>query len=443
MKRRFLLLACVITLLFSAHAHASGVIVSYAPDTSGVLNNPYMGLVAWAGDDETYPQPFSLVYANLRWADFEQEEGAFDFEAFELENHFERWRAEGKRLILRFVLDVPGKKKHLDIPEWLYKKTGDGTYYRTSYGRGYTPNYENAILIAAHTRAIEALGGRYGRDPFVAFVQLGSLGHWGEWHIHDDIGDLPADAVRQRYVLPYLTAFPNAFLMARRPFSFAVKARMGLFNDASGNPAQTEEWLAWIEKGGWYQNEEGALSPMPLGWQAAPIGGELASGMTLEELLGDGLAETLRLFEASHTSWIGPHSFVDVEANGKWQPALDSLLKKIGYRLRVERAGLSQNGDGTRTLTLRWQNDGIAPFYFDWPARLRLTCRSGRISEMDLPLRLMDILPGRSYDVSVTLPAGAYDVELGIVDPATGLAGVSLAMHVPQSQLWHLLLTVE
>lgn len=93
--------------------------------------------------------------------------------------------------------------------------------------------------------------------------------------------------------------------------------------------------------------------------------------MTLEELLGDGLAETLRLFEASHTSWIGPHSFVDVEANGKWQPALDSLLKKIGYRLRVERAGLSQNGDGTRTLTLRWQNDGIAPFYFDWPARLR------------------------------------------------------------------------
>ena len=48
MKRRFLLLACVITLLFSAHAHASGVIVSYAPDTSGVLNNPYMGLVAWA-----------------------------------------------------------------------------------------------------------------------------------------------------------------------------------------------------------------------------------------------------------------------------------------------------------------------------------------------------------------------------------------------------------
>lgn len=62
---------------------------------------------------------------------------------------------------------------------------------------------------------------------------------------------------------------------------------------------------------------------------------------------------------------------------------------------------------------------------------------------MDLPLRLMDILPGRSYDVSVTLPAGAYDVELGIVDPATGLAGVSLAMHVPQSQLWHLLLTVE
>ena len=56
--------------------------------------------------------------------------------------------------ILRFVMDLPGEKKHMDIPKWLYDLTGgDGKSYKVSYGRGYCPDYGNAELIAAHARA--------------------------------------------------------------------------------------------------------------------------------------------------------------------------------------------------------------------------------------------------------------------------------------------------
>ena len=31
----------------------------------------------------------------------------------------------------------------MDIPEWLYERTGDGVFYDTEYGKGYCPDYSN------------------------------------------------------------------------------------------------------------------------------------------------------------------------------------------------------------------------------------------------------------------------------------------------------------
>ncbi|MEG2206983.1 MAG: beta-galactosidase, partial [Clostridia bacterium] len=180
MRRRIASLFGVLCLLLAGTAQAQSVRIFYEADRETALINPYIGNAAWAREKSSLEQPFTLVYANLRWADFEPEEGQYDFAAFEEENQLDKWRAAGKHLILRFVLDLPQEKKHLDIPQWLYDQTGDGLFYRTPYGRGYSPNYENELLIAAHARAIAALGERYGSDPFVAFVELGSLGHWGE-----------------------------------------------------------------------------------------------------------------------------------------------------------------------------------------------------------------------------------------------------------------------
>ncbi|MEG2701479.1 MAG: DUF4832 domain-containing protein [Clostridia bacterium] len=445
MRRRIACLFGALCLLLAGTAQAQSVRIFYEADRETALINPYIGNAAWAREKSSLEQPFTLVYANLRWADFEPEEGQYDFAAFEEENQLDKWRGAGKHLILRFVLDLPQEKKHLDIPQWLYDQTGDGLFYRTPYGRGYSPNYENELLIAAHARAIAALGARYGSDPFVAFVELGSLGHWGEWHVHETVGTLPEANVRNRYVTPYVEAFPHAYVMARRPFAFAAEMNLGLFNDTSGDADATGDWLSWIENGGKYQSEKAALSPMPLGWIKAPIGGELASDVEMDELLGSELETTLALFRASHTSWIGPHSFVrDVEWGGEWQPALNQLLCTIGYRLRVESAVLCESPyDEGRSLTLHWQNDGVAPFYFDWLATLRLTNEAGESTLLPLDMRLCDVLPGEDFEVSALLPADVRLVELGIINPQTGGAGVQLAMHARQDLGWYTLLAIE
>ena len=54
--------------------------------------------------------------------------------------------------------------------------------YDSAVGKGFSPNYGDPVLLAEHERVVRELGRRWRDDPLLAFVQLGSLGHWGEWH---------------------------------------------------------------------------------------------------------------------------------------------------------------------------------------------------------------------------------------------------------------------
>ena len=53
----------------------------------------------------------------------------------------------------------------------------------------------NKIEIA---KAVEALGEHLGKDGLISYIELGSLGHWGEWHVNYSAGiqRLPNEAVR-------------------------------------------------------------------------------------------------------------------------------------------------------------------------------------------------------------------------------------------------------
>lgn len=440
---RKMVLMMLVCQLLTGRAYAATVTTEYRASEAELVN-PYIGNAIWA-DEDGAEQPFTLVYANLLWSELEKDEGVYDFSKFEESNQLDRWSKEGKKLVLRFVMDIPMDQKHRDIPDWLYEKTGgNGKNYHTEYGRGYCPDYSDPILIQAHAKAVAAIGRQYGQDGFLAYVQLGSLGHWGEWHVHQQAGTMPDAEVRAQYVQAYVDAFPKAKLLMRRPFTPAATYGMGLYNDTAGNLDSTERWLDWIENGGPYDQtgEEDAIIPMRDAWKTAPIGGELATNEEPEDLLREELTQTIALFESSHTSWIGPRSFAtEIERDGELQAALDSVNRRIGYRLRVMEASF-ESGPQPK-LKLRWTNDGIAPFYFDWEACIRLTWEDGKTETIALEMTLADVLPGSVAEVDVALPEGSYGIEAGILDPETGRAGVALAMDVAHADGWYRLMSVK
>ena len=390
---------------------------------------------------------------DLTWRDFEPVEGVYDFADFDSKKQLTRWRQEGKRVVFRFVVDVPGDTAHMDIPDWLFEKINrDGEFYDNQYGKGFSPNYSNPVLIKYHHLVIKALGDRYGKDGFFAFIELGSLGHWGEWHESRELRQLPPENIRDLYVLDYADAFPGTHLLLRRPFTVARKLSLGLYNDMTGSPAETNTWLDWIQNGGDYlSNEQNTIVPMPDGWEKAPVGGEQAPTMSNEEIFATNLETTLQLLKDSHTTFIGPGGPHKVELGSSLQVGIDQVLSTIGYRLYIEKVEmpLIVNFGWNIQVKLSFSNDGIAPFYYNWPTMIYLFDESGKtIGTYPLAMDLRKILPGRVNEVSFDLPAstlenGNHSIGFAIIDPLTGKPGVKLANESVRQDLIQIVGTFE
>ncbi len=399
------------------------------------FGNPLMGYAPCAWNAEVRDD-VSLLYMDITWAELEPEEGQYNWEGIEKENQLDRWRKEGKHIVLRFVCDVPGTEKHMDIPEWLYEKTGQaGTWYDVEFGKGFAPDYNNEQFIAYHKIAVEAMGEHLGQDGLISYIELGSLGHWGEWHVNYSAGiqRLPLEAVREQYVAPWAEAFPDAMLLMRRPFSHAVKYGTGLYNDMTGEPSETAAWLNEIQNGGDLSqtDEKNALVSMTDFWKTAPVGGEFTSSLSMEEMLDTSLSQTVQLIRDSHTTFLGPNA-----ANVKFLEGYETVLKNMGYRLWISEASLSRRLTGTK-LELTWENDGAAPFYKDWPVWIYITDEDGNtVEKKQVEFALSSVLPRTSIKTTTLLDtrkllklAGEkYNVSIGVEDPMTGETGMRFAM---------------
>lgn len=341
--------------------------VIFDPDPT-VTRNPMTGFAPDAANKKACRNS-DLVFILVRWADWEKEKGVYDVEALEKKYNITTWKQQKKHAVLRFVCDIPGEENHLDIPQWLYEEIHDGVHYDTSLGRGYSPNYANAQFQDAHRRAIKKLAEYCDRDGFVTFVELGSLGHWGEWHASDGRRSIMPDAdVCEAYISLYSDSFENALLLTRRPYQAALEEGMGVYNDMIGNLEDTEEWLGWLEKGG-SQPTSGrplTLSPIENRGMNAPVGGEFASDEPMEYYLGDRFGDVLASISASGITFIGPMT-PNLTDEGT-ALARESILRRIGYRLYTSKMEINYDfSQNMLDIALTWENAGNAGFFFDWP----------------------------------------------------------------------------
>ncbi len=410
---------------------------NYAMTDESVIN-PFMGFAVDA-TSKTAASEYSLVYIDITFRELQPESpDTFNFEEITENNNIDLWKSQGKHAVLRFVCDVPSDQVHKDIPDWLYDLTADGTFYDTSYGKGYSPDYNNEIFIKYHKQAVAALAD-YFADGFVAFVELGSLGHWGEWHVkrEDGIVPMPNAEVRDEYVRHYIEAFNTVKLMMRRPFESASYYKLGLFNDMAGDPEATEEWVYWINNGGEYTQtgEKNALSAMPVFWKTSPCGGELTSSLSMEYLCSDGLENTLELIKDTHTTFLGPKcpvSSSDKYDSEIYKNAATEMIRALGYRIGISRVEVKKTSeDGSYIICMEWENNGTAPLYYDLPVKLFLTESNGNIKSLaDVDIKLSELLPGEriTSETKIVLDADSSEIDilLGIIDPMTGNPSVKL-----------------
>lgn len=428
----------------------------YPVEYHGELNNPYKG---WAPSAlyGPYSQPHRLVHAYISWRELEPERGVFDWEGLETKNNFDHWTQKGVKIIPRIIMDYPtADPSHMDIPDWLYQMIdGDGIWYQTNeIGSGFSPNYENPILIAEHERMIKAFGERYNDDPRIAFIQLGSVGHWGEWHTWPEgSGAFPREEVANAYMQHYMDYLDNKMLGIRRPFPYTRDANFGYFNDRIGHAPTTEQWLFWINNGleyeNWYNRQIIPGASVSDFWHTAYSAGEFSDGNALAWLRDDTVSDTLRQVRESHTSWIGPCSPASY-GNIPEQPNINEVLRTLGYHFVIEKVVHEpQTRVGSNfEISMVWNNKGVAPFYFPWPIEIGLVNSQGELqSTFTTQIDIRKLLPGRhtltvELPISPSLPEDQYTLTVAVIEPETGKPGVDLAIEGRRDDGRYLLSTI-
>lgn len=431
MKRLVPILAALALLACkSAGAVGPPLIVRPAP-APGPLANPLKGWCPYV-DAGPISQPYSMVYHYVSWRELEPTPGHYDFDGWERRS-WDKPAALNKHVVFRVYVDYPGRPSGL--PDWLKGQVKLTRY--ESHGGGQSPDYEDPALVAGLERLIAALGERYDRNPRVAFVELGLLGYWGEWHTWPDDQLKPSLATERRVIDAYHKAFPTVGLMARSARDYAgQQAWLGFHDDMFPDDTDNgQDWsfLAGLRRSGRSDN-----------WKQAPIGGEMVPGAA-RKWLGDPLTRTM--IDRSHFSWVGP--YCPALARLGRSPEAEDLVRRMGYQFRWDEFRIPRRivANQPCSVELDGVNEGVAPFYRAWDVQLALIAAgSGVVRTTKLPVDVRTWLPGAIHVEATTTfeaPPGSYALALGIIDPSTKSPAIEFANRVETRNGWTILGPVE
>lgn len=304
---------------------------------------------------------------------------------------------------------------------------------RFSYNFGF---YEDAPLdwVLQHIAQLAPILQEY--QDVIAVLQAGFIGAWGEWHSSTNNLTTPANRetiagallqalppsrmIQIRYPYYIRDLYPIA-LTAEQAFRDTDYARTGHHNDcllstgSDGGTYITEHDRAYTERVSLYT---------AMGGETCDLGG-----------LYERNDCTTALAELNRYNW-------DYLNHDFWRPIIDKwraqgcydeIRRRLGYRLRLIEATISQQTSpgGSLTLTMHITNDGFGKVYNPRPIELILRhteTRSEHIIQLTDDARAQLPLSGetRILTFNIRLPngiaTGAYDVFLRLPDPAPSLS---------------------
>ena len=391
--------------------HVTGEDVVVRPKSAeGPLDNPLKGWCPYPSAG-TIHQPYSMVFQYISWRELEPAEGDYRFE--EWEKSWDSKASKDKHIIFRVYVDYPSKPSGL--PDWLRKAGVKETPYE-EHGGGKSPNYDDPRMIAGMERLIAALGKRYNDNPRIAFIHIGLLGFWGEWHTYPRTKLYASPETERRIIDAYRKAFPAKSLMVRYSRGHAGEQNWIGFHDDMF-PEDTDNGKDWSFLAGLRTTKRTE------NWKVAVVGGEMVPGKA-DRWLGDGFETTLTMLERSHFTWVGPYCPALAKSQAlQFRQRSEQMIRKMGYEFQITEVTHPATVKAKQSvrLSLKGRNNGVAPFYYPWSVEWALLDSSGKVvSKQKTEWDLRKWQPGEfaeRSDLTFDAPPGTYRLCLGIRDP--------------------------
>jgi hypothetical protein len=429
--KSLVVLACVFALAtapFCSKNSPNGPDAVALEEIDDVLSNPFKGFAPWIGDANPIYET-TLQQATFAWSELEPQKGLYNWSR--LERNWGNIAQTGRRVGFRVAAAIPGSGE-VHTPQWLIDEGVAMRPYSIDGHDGLAPDWDDPKFLAAHHDFIMALGARYDADPRVAWIDIGSYGFWGEWHVYLNPQLAASQTTKQAILEDYFQAFPTKPKVIAFDDDFATK----YVTDRGGGIRN--DCLGTAESNNWYLESLNRIDPNLNAkvWKKAIITGEFCgSDFGAQEGTTMRFQLNLNFIKQTHWSFIGSAGGAIAPVSEEHRRNLDLLHKTLGYRfvLRSVEHEKSVDKGTTQQIKIDIENKGVAPFYFDWPLVLFLIDESDNValqSELDVDIRQW--LPGsHSVNTSTAIPAsiaaGDYEIKLAILDPMTNSPGVRFA----------------
>ena len=430
----------------------------YPVEDLSILNNPDKGWIlyfydnsapakegeSWSygerirpGEPVVFPG-LGMAYFRLAWAYLEPEEGVYDWSL--IDPWHQQFAEQGLRIGFR-ITAFECRDIAYATPKWVEDA---GAVFHSSDEYGYAhdvgswhPQWDDPVFLEKLDNFLGAFAERYDGDPDVAWIDIGSLGIWGEGNLGESSLDTEPLDVYKRHIDLHDRHFQDTLLVVNDDFGeAAVRYAAGLgmtVRDDSlcvypGRPYMSEHMAEWF----WRER--------PVILETCHYGGSVDRGAWDRDAV-------MRAVKEYKATWLSIHywhgEFLEQEAD-----LIDQVTNRLGYWLFVKEATLPvmlSPGDSF-LVEIQWENRGVAPLYQNYAVSLALSTEDNDIiwSAADDAYDLRRLMPEaqmrtfHSHTLPTEMAPGDYVLAVGLSRRTEPIAPeIALAIKGRDAKRWH------
>ncbi|MBP3360284.1 MAG: DUF4832 domain-containing protein [Clostridia bacterium] len=410
-------------------------------DNKSVLVNPNMGLFSYYLDngvtnydihysnDEYFEdvEGLSNLYIRIPWSVIQPEKDVFDFSI--IDGAIQKFAGAGKQISLRFTASETGFV--YATPKWVFDEGAKVHWWGGSGGTDQTaPYYADEIFLKYLDEFLAKVAERYDGNPHIAYIDIGTIGLWGEGHTGNSGYNLTPDEVREQFKL-YHKNFKKTKIIVLDDLGRAYNDRF--INDVKddiikyGFGLRNDGYAGVDGKMRFILEEDKTLGDGI--WENAPIvmEPEHYSEMKRLDIWGTGI-DLAHWIDTVHATYLGLHGY-SKEMYYENPEFIEYANMRLGYRIIPEKVELSKEAVTHQKLDMKisWKNIAAAPCYDGAYPALTLKDQNDNIVSVmvdnnfnvkclpvadpgkaeavteEVSFRMHDVLPGGTYKAYLSL----------------------------------------
>jgi hypothetical protein len=392
------------------------------------------------------------LYIRIAWSYLEPEEGRYDWRR--IDEVVEKYVPLGYGISFRITSKETGKYPgsvgqevkgiQYATPYWLIKAGAKGTVADNEAIRSWVPDWDDPVYLEKLNNFHKAFAERYDGRPWIRYIDVGSIGEWGEGHTHFSTGVSPSvdevkaniDVFLKNYKKTQIIVTDDLLYYLKKDeevgqlYDYAISHGISLRDDSP-----MVDWYLQNNLPTWSVSHPRFYMPLYL---TKPIIFELQHYSTVKSdgnWLGKNGRDTIfslkttgaeifkKAMEIMHATYIGYHGFAE-----EWlqdNPDLTKeLLNRSGYWFTIQKAEVPEAmcaGDSLR-FSLNWYNLGVAPAYHNYALAVLLekdSVKHSTIIDKSFNQSWLPAIPCiENYSVFVPsgMNPGHYNLKIKLVD---------------------------